>query len=125
MKLAFAACCLTLSTAAVLADELERGRALFVPCRACHALDPAEGVKAGPNLEGLAGRKVGGDANFGYSPVLRQAGAEGRRWDETSLDKFLSDPEEMFPGLWMSIRRISGPADRAALVRFLTSPNSR
>jgi cytochrome c len=124
LKLAFAACCLTLSTA-VLADDLERGRALFEPCRPCHALDPAEGGKAGPNLAGLAGRKVAGDASFDYSPVLRQAGAEGRRWDEASLDKFLTDPEEMFPGLWMSIRRISDPADRAALVRFLTSPNSR
>ena len=41
---------------------------------------------------------------FDYSPVLRQAGAEGRRWDEAQLDSFLTDPEEMFPGMWMSIR---------------------
>jgi cytochrome c len=125
VRFALAIWCLALWCTPASADDLERGRALFEPCRACHALDPAEGGKAGPNLAGLAGRKVAGDANFDYSPVLRQAGAEGRRWDEASLDKFLTDPEEMFPGLWMSIRRISDSADRAALVRFLTSPNSR
>jgi cytochrome c2 len=58
----------------------EDGAKLFTPCRACHSLDPADQGLPGPNLSSLIGRKVGGDAVFDYSPVLRKANAEGVRW---------------------------------------------
>jgi cytochrome c len=103
----------------------EDGAKLFTPCRACHSLDPADQGLPGPNLSGLIGRKVGGDAAFDYSPVLRKANADGMRWDAEKLDRFLADPAEMFPGLWMSIRGVEDAADRAALVRFLSDPASR
>ncbi|HKU09305.1 MAG TPA: c-type cytochrome [Bradyrhizobium sp.] len=103
----------------------EDGAKLFTPCRACHSLDPADQGLPGPNLSGIIGRKVGGDASFDYSPVLRKANSEGLRWDAEKLDRFLADPAEMFPGLWMSIRGIEDAADRAALVRFLSDPASR
>jgi cytochrome c len=57
--------------------------------------------------------------------VLRKARDDGLRWDAERLDRFLADPAEMFPGLWMSIRGVEGAADRAALVKFLTDPASR
>jgi cytochrome c len=103
----------------------EDGTKLFTPCRACHSLDPVDQGLPGPNLSGLIGRKVGGDEAFDYSPVLRKARDEGLRWDAEQLDRFLADPAEMFPGLWMSIRGVEDAADRAALVRFLTDPASR
>jgi cytochrome c len=103
----------------------EDGAKLFTPCRACHSLDPADQGLPGPNLSGLIGRKVGGDAAFDYSPVLRKVNAEGARWDAEKLDRFLADPAEMFPGLWMSIRGVEDAADRSALVRFLSDPASR
>ena len=103
----------------------EDGAKLFTPCRACHSLDPADQGLPGPNLSGLIGRKVGGDAAFDYSPVLRKANADGVRWDAEQLNRFLADPAEMFPGLWMSIRGVEDAADRAALVRFLSDPASR
>ena len=103
----------------------EDGAKLFTPCRACHSLDPADQGLPGPNLSSLIGRKVGGDAAFDYSPVLREANADGMRWDAEQLNRFLADPAEMFPGLWMSIRGVEDTADRAALVRFLSDPASR
>jgi cytochrome c len=103
----------------------EDGAKLFTPCRACHSLDPADQGLPGPNLSSLIGRKVGGDAAFDYSPVLRKANADGVRWDAEQLDRFLADPAEMFPGLWMSIRGVEDAADRSALVRFLSNPASR
>ena len=103
----------------------EDGAKLFTPCRACHSLDPADQGLPGPNLSGLIGRKVGGDPAFDYSPVLRKANAERLSWDNERLDRFLADPAEMFPGLWMSIRGVEDAADRAALVGFLTDPASR
>jgi cytochrome c len=103
----------------------EDGAKLFTPCRACHSLDPADQGLPGPNLSSLIGRKVGGDAAFDYSPVLRKANADGVRWDAEKLNRFLADPAEMFPGLWMSIRGVEDAADRAALVGFLSDPASR
>jgi cytochrome c len=115
--------CVALGCTAARADE--RGRVLFEPCRACHTLDPAAEAMAGPNLAGLLGRRVGGDPGFDYSPVLREAAAEGRTWSRESLDRFLADPLGMFPAMWMTARGVADPGDRAALLRFLTEPASR
>jgi cytochrome c len=98
---------------------------LFKPCRACHALDPTAPQGAGPNLHGLIGRRIGGDSRFDYSPVLQQAAADGRTWTRETLDRFLTDPEGMFPGMWMTARGVAAPADRKALVDFLADPASR
>ena len=103
----------------------EDGTRLFAPCRACHSLDPAERGLPGPNLAGIIGRKVGGDAAFDYSPVLRKARDDGQRWDVRRLEAFLADPADMFPGLWMSMRGIEEAAERQSLVRFLADPLSR
>ena len=103
----------------------EDGPKLFTPCRACHSLDPAERNLPGPNLSGVVGRPIGGDAAFDYSPVLRKARDEGLRWDATRLEAFLADPAAMFPGLWMSMRGIEDAAERQSLVRFLSDPASR
>ena len=103
----------------------EDGAQAFTPCRACHSLDPAERNLPGPNLAGVIGRPIGGDAGFDYSPVLRKAHDEGLRWDAKRLEAFLADPAAMFPGLWMSMRGIDDAAGRQALVRFLADPSSR
>lgn len=109
--------------AAAVADD--GGAQAFTPCRACHSLDPAERNLPGPNLSGVIGRAIGGDAAFDYSPVLRKARKDGLRWDAKRLETFLADPAAMFPGLWMSMRGIEDAAERQALVRFLTDPASR
>jgi cytochrome c len=103
----------------------ENGAQAFTPCRACHSLDPAERNLPGPNLSGVVGRTIGGDAAFDYSPVLRKARDEGLHWDAKRLETFLADPAAMFPGLWMSMRGIEDAAERQALVRFLEHPSSR
>jgi cytochrome c len=111
--------------ASASAKAEENGARAFTPCRACHSLDPAERNLPGPNLSGVIGRSVGGDAAFDYSPVLRKARDEGLRWDAKRLETFLADPAALFPGLGMSIRGIEDATDRQALVRFLSDPASR
>ena len=103
----------------------EDGAALFEPCRACHSLDPAAKVMPGPNLSGLLGRKVAGDPNFDYSPVLRAARDEGRVWTRDLLEQFLADPEAMFPAMWMSAQGLRNADDRKALAAFIADAASR
>jgi cytochrome c len=88
-------------------------------CTSCHAAVAGAPPGAGPNLAGVLGRRVGGDAGFGYSPVLEAAGAAGRVWDAAMLERFLADPEAMFPGLWMGGNGLREAADRAAVAAFL------
>ena len=74
---------------------------------------------AGPNLHGVVGRRVAGDAGFGYSPVLEAAGRAGEIWDAGRLLRFLEDPEEMYPGLWMGGNGLHAESDRRAVLRFI------
>ncbi len=109
----------------LLAGGAAADATLFEPCRACHALGPAARIMPGPNLAGLIGRKVAGDPQFDYSPVLRQAREDGRVWTLEMLEAFLADPEAMFPAMWMSAQGIRDAADRKALARFIADPASR
>lgn len=88
-------------------------------CASCHSAVAGARPGAGPNLAGVLGRRVGGDPAYDYSPVLRAARQEGRVWDAASLDRFLVDPDEMFPGLWMNAAPLRTAGERAAVVRFL------
>ncbi len=96
------------------------GGALFEQrCALCHAVTAGAAPAAGPNLRGVVGRRVGGDPGFDYSPVLERAGRGGDSWDVERLVRFLGDPEEMYPGLWMGGNGLRAEAERVAVVRFL------
>nr|WP_302474104.1 c-type cytochrome [Roseococcus sp. MDT2-1-1] len=98
----------------------EEGATLFrLHCSSCHAIEPGAPAGAGPNLEGLAARGVAGDAVFDYSPALQAGREAGRRWDAASLRAFMADPDEAFPGSWMSPAGPATAAPRDAIARFL------
>jgi cytochrome c len=96
------------------------GRQVFAArCAGCHAATPDAPPGAGPNLAGVVGRRIAGDAAFDYSPALRAAREAGQAWDAGLLQRFLADPEAMFPGLWMGANGLRDAADRAAVAAFL------
>lgn len=98
----------------------EEGRALFeARCASCHAVAADASPMAGPNLRGLFGRAVGGDPGFDYSPALEAARRAGERWDTARLLRFLADPEEMYPGLWMGGNGLRAEAERLAVATWL------
>lgn len=98
----------------------EDGAAVFrARCASCHATAATASPGAGPNLAGVVGRRVGGDARFSYSPVLEAARDAGDTWTAERLAEFLADPEEMYPGLWMGANRLRDAGDREAVVAFL------
>jgi cytochrome c len=95
-------------------------RRAFEPCLACHGLSRDAGVKPGPQLAGLIGRRVAGDPAFDYSPALRAGRDKGDVWTRDTLDLFLSDPEMMYPGQWMGSPPIRDAKTRADLLCVLS-----
>ncbi len=97
-------------------DEIARGERLFRACAACHSLEPDRNM-TGPSLSGLWNRKAGSLPNFDrYSAALASSGVI---WNDTSLDRWIADPQHFIPGNTMTFPGIKGARDRAALLAFL------
>jgi cytochrome c len=93
--------------------DATRGEQLYESrCIACHALDAN---RVGPQHRGVYGRKAGSVADFTYSPALAAAQVI---WSETTLNRWLTDPEALVPGQRMNFR-VPSADDRADLIAFL------
>jgi cytochrome c len=91
----------------------ERGKDIFVRrCSGCHALDIN---KEGPSLRGIYGRKSAAIQGFGYSEALKKTSI---RWDNQTLDRWLTDPDSMVPDTDMAFR-IANPDERTAVIAYL------
>ena len=97
-------------------------RQAFESCEACHALTKDAGQRPGPQLVGVIGRRVAGDPAFDYSPALRAARDRGEVWTKEKLDLFLTDPQELYAGTWMSSPPIRDAKARADLLCVLGKP---
>jgi len=96
------------------AETIERGRAVFSACAACHA--PGVAPQLGPDLRGVLGRPAASVSGFRYSRALRRSGLT---WDESALDRFVADPQALVPGNTMPYAGEPDPAARTALVAYL------
>jgi cytochrome c len=91
------------------------GKALFEKrCAGCHALDADH---EGPRLRGVMGRPAGKVKTFKYSVPLQQARFT---WDESKLDKWLTDTDSVVPDNDMSFR-VPRQEERAAIIAYLKS----
>ena len=89
------------------------GRSAFEKrCTGCHALDHE---KTGPRLAGVVGRKAGTVSGFPYSDAVKKSTVV---WNETVLEKWLTDPETVIPDTDMAFR-LDNPVERAAIIAFL------
>jgi cytochrome c len=90
-----------------------RGRELYEKrCGGCHSLN---GIKAGPPLQGVFGRRAASGSSFPYSDALKKAGLV---WDEATLDRWLADPEALAPDNDMAFRMNRGE-ERTAIIAYL------
>jgi cytochrome c len=98
--------------------EFTRGQLLFNNlCRTCHTLRAADN-RLGPTLFGIVGRPVGSEPNYVYSSTMSNT---GERWTVDLLDRFLQDPDVVFPGNGM--RPYSGlvsPNERDDIIGYLS-----
>ncbi|WP_338026532.1 c-type cytochrome [Bradyrhizobium acaciae] len=88
-------------------------------CRTCHTVKEGDN-RAGPNLHDIIGRKAGSVAKFPYSEAMKSSGIV---WDESTLLRFIEDPEAVVSGNGMKpYTGVRSAEDRAKIVAFLKSP---
>jgi cytochrome c len=93
------------------------GAEVYRACVACHTLNGNEGVRAGPTLAGIFGRKIATLPGYNFSEALTKMTIV---WTPETVSKlFELGPNEYTPGTKMPEQRIGSPQDRAALMRFL------
>jgi len=84
-------------------------------CFVCHDTEPGKN-KLGPSLAGIVGRASGSVADFSYSDAMQSAGL---KWDEQTLDQYITDPRGKVPGNKMLFPGVKNPDDRKALIEYL------
>jgi len=98
------------------AADATKGKKLFTKCKACHNAD-APKHKIGPHLVGIVGRKSASTEGYTkYSKALKESGIV---WDESNLDKWLTNPKGMYPGTKMIYPGLKKAEDRADLIEYL------
>lgn len=112
-RAALAATALLLARPAFADGDADKGAALYQSrCTACHALD-YNGV--GPAHRGVFGRHAGRAPGYAYSDALKSADVV---WNETTLDRWLADPEQFIRGQKMGVN-VAEAAARADLIAYL------
>jgi cytochrome c len=95
------------------AGDPTRGEALFEKrCSGCHSLTQNH---QGPRLQGVYGRTSGSVADYDYSSAVKKANVV---WDQTTLDKWLTDPDSFIPGNNMDFLDAK-PQERQDLISYL------
>jgi nitrite reductase (NO-forming) len=105
------------ANAASLQGDAAAGRQVFKKCQACHSLEPGKTV-LGPSLAGIVGRKSATDANFSYSPAMKQAALT---WNPPTLDAYLAEPAKLVPGNRMPFPGLKTDHDRKDVIAFLAA----
>jgi cytochrome c len=95
------------------ANDATSGRELFEKrCSGCHS---PERDMEGPHLGGVYGRRSGTIPAFPYSDALKKAQIT---WNADTLDKWLTDPEQLVPNTDMAFR-VEKADERTEIIRYL------
>jgi cytochrome c2 len=90
-----------------------KGERLFArKCAGCHSLVEN---RAGPRLGDVYGRRAGSAAGFRYSNAVT---SETFIWSDSTLDAWLSGPQDFIAGAAMSAR-VGDAQERADIIAYL------
>jgi cytochrome c len=108
-----------LAPAGAAQEESEDGKLAFNnACRTCHSFKPDDN-RLGPTLHGIVGRKAGSVEGFAFSPSMKSSGVT---WDEATLDKFISDPNQVVSGNKMQpFGGIADAGERKKIIDYLAT----
>jgi cytochrome c len=81
-----------------IAQDAQKGAAVFNVCLACHTIGPGAQNKIGPELNGLDDRKAGTVPSFDYSDANKDSGII---WNEATFEEYIKNPQAKIPGTKM------------------------
>ncbi|GAC1343585.1 MAG: c-type cytochrome [Acetobacteraceae bacterium] len=84
-------------------------------CGTCHTVSATEPARQGPHLAGVVGRPIGSVPGYKYTAGYSTAGAN---WDEERLDRYLTNPQAMFPGSSMLYKQANAGV-RKSIIDYL------
>lgn len=114
---------MAISGTAFAEGDPEKGKRVYVKCKACHVLDQ-EKNKVGPHLVGIVGRPVAAVDGYNYSKGddSMTAFAEGGKvWDEESLAAYLRKPKDLVKRTKMAFPGLKKDDQIADLIAYLKS----
>ena len=97
------------------AADVEKGKALFEKCAACHSLDAGKNQDA-PSLFGIFGRKIASVEEYRYSAAMKRSDVV---WADRTLDTFIEDPQAFIPGNRMPFDGLKDKSEREDLLAYL------
>lgn len=119
-RLIAAATALALLAPAAARADAQHGQQVFQRCAACHSVAPSSPAMPGPDLRTVIGRRAGTLAGFRYSSAMVDAGkSDNIVWTRDTLDKYLSDPDDVVPGTAMQLNFQLTPDDRRDVIDYL------
>ena len=101
--------------------DLERGRKLYLQCRACHSLKENEPHKIGPNLFKIIGSTAGSMKGYNYSDAFSKSEIV---WTIENLNLWLEKPYEIIPGNKMVFSGMRKQEDRNDLIAYIDNQAS-
>lgn len=101
------------------AGDAAKGAQIFKTCNICHNLGPNAKIKIGPPLNGVVGRAWASWPGYSYSKGLQDGKAQGKKWDEATLAKWLQAPRALVPGTKMIFAGLKQPQQRADVIAYL------
>jgi cytochrome c len=105
---------------ALAAGDPAKGEKVAKVCQACHSLTDKTN-KTGPYLVGIVGRPVASAEGYSYDDAMKTFAATGAKWDEATLDKYLTNPKELVPGNKMAFAGVKKEDQRADLIAYLAT----
>jgi cytochrome c2 len=103
----------TPSASATTAAAAEPGA--FAQCKACHSVERGKnGI--GPSLAGIYGDRAATVPGFEFSDPMKNSGLT---WNQSTLDRYLTDPRGVVPGTKMAFGGVKDAAQRQAIINYL------
>ena len=109
---------LSLPSSAMAGDAVRGARIYESRCGACHSLDQD---RVGPRHRGVFGRTAGSVSGYDYSKALRRSGIV---WDGETLDRWLTNPQNLIPGQKMGYR-LPNAGERADVIAYLRRESTK
>jgi cytochrome c len=97
--------------------DVKKGETFAKACMACHTFEKGGGVKVGPPLYGVVGRKIASVPGYSYSDSIKSSLSGDWTYDE--LFKWLDNPRNLASGTKMGFPGEPDPQKRADILAYL------